>query len=183
MTPKTLEILTHPTGHIVYPHNNQAELVQAVSLFADSGLRNGEAVILIVTPRHCQAIRERLGRAGFNLEELEMNGRLVCKDAEALLSAFLFDRIIDDFRFKTTLGRLIERARTANGKRRPVRVFGEMVDLLWRSDPVTTQRMEELWNEVIEAHSVPLLCAYCLTGAKVTAIPEPLRACHSLAIA
>jgi hypothetical protein len=47
MTPKTLEILTQPTGHIVYPHNNQAELVEAVSLFATSGLRNGEAVILI----------------------------------------------------------------------------------------------------------------------------------------
>lgn len=183
MTPKTLQILTQPTGHIVYPHNNQAELVEAVSLFADSGLRNGEAVILIMTPPHCQAIRERLGREGFDLEGLEMNGRLVCKDAEGLLSAFLFDRIIDDFRFKTTLGRLIERAKTADGKCRPVRVFGEMVDLLWRSDPVTTQRMEELWNEVIETHSVPLLCAYCLTGAKPAAIPESLRACHSQAIA
>jgi len=183
MTPKTLAILTHPTGHIVYPHNNQAELVQAVSLFATSGLRNSEAVILIMTPPHCEAIRERLEREGFDLKELEFSGQLVCKDAEGLLSAFLFDGIIDDSRFKTTLGRLIERARTANGKRRPVRVFGEMVDLLWRSDPATTQRMEELWDEVIEAHSVPLLCAYCLAGAKVTAIPEPLRACHSLAIA
>jgi hypothetical protein len=183
MTPKTLAILIQPTGHIVYPHNNQAELIEAVSLFAKSGLQNGEAVILIMTPPHCQAIRERLEREKFDLKELEMSGQLVCKDAEALLSAFLFDGIIDDFRFKTSLGRLIERARTADGKRREVRVFGEMVDLLWRSDPATTQRMEELWNEIIETHTVPLLCAYCLTGAKPAAIPESLRACHSHAIA
>src|SRR5712672_473561 len=103
MTPKTLAILTHPTGHIVYPHNNQSELVQAVSLFATSGLRNGEAVILIMTPPHCQAIRKRLEMEGFDLKEREMSGELVCKDAEALLSAFLFDGIIDDFRFKTSL--------------------------------------------------------------------------------
>jgi hypothetical protein len=182
MTPRTLSILAKPTGHIVYPHNNQAELVKAVCLFTSSGLRNGEAVILIMTPPHWDAIRESLERGGFNLNELEMRGQLVCKDAETLLSAFLFNGIVDDFRFTTTLGRLIQRARIADGKRRAVRVFGEMVDLLWASDPATTQHIEELWNEVINSESVPLLCAYSLGGEKPSVIPESLRACHSHAI-
>ena len=71
----------------------------------------------------------------------------------------MFDGIIDDHRFKTTVGHLIENARAAssNGE---VRVFGEMVDLIWIPNPNATQRLEELWNQVIKLHSVPFLCAY-----------------------
>jgi hypothetical protein len=64
-----------------------------------------------------------------------------------------------------------------------VRIFGEMVDLVWKSNLQSTQRLEELWNEVIEAHSVPLLCAYSLAGTKPAEFPDALVACHSHAIA
>ena len=53
-----------------------------------------------------------------------------------------------------------------------------MVDLIWEAHPRTTQRLEELWNDVIEAHQVPLLCAYSLGGSKRTVFPPALLACH-----
>jgi hypothetical protein len=183
MTPNALSMLTRPSGHLVYPHTDDAHLAEAVGLFASSGLREGEAVILIMAANHCQPIRERLQREGFNLQELEATGQLVCGKAEDLLSTFLFDGVIDEHRFKTTFGAMIEKAKTLNGKRRSVRVFGEMVDLLWKSDPRITERIEELWNQVIEAHSVPLLCGYSLAGTKPGAFPEPLLACHSHQVA
>lgn len=183
MTPNALALLSKPTGHLVYPHTSDAHLAEAVGLFASTGLRQGEAVILIMAANHCQPIRERLEREGINLQELETSGQLVCGKAEELLSTFVFDGIIDEHRFKTIFGAMIEKAKTFNGKRRPVRVFGEMVDLLWKSDPQITQRIEELWNEVIEVHSVPLLCAYSLAGTKPSAFPEALMTCHSHAVA
>jgi hypothetical protein len=176
-------MLTNPSGHLVYPHTDAAHLAEAVGLFASTGLRQGEAVILIMSASHCKPIRERLQREGFNLHELESTGQLVCASAEELIPTFLFDGVIDEHRFKTIFGALIEKAKNSHGKRRPVRVFGEMVDLLWQSNPRITERIEDLWNEIIEAHSVPLLCAYSLAGVKPGAFPEALMACHSHAVA
>jgi hypothetical protein len=101
----------------------------------------------------------------------------MCAEAEDLLSSFIFDGIIDEQVFKSKIGRMIRNAKAAGEERRPVRVFGEMVSLIWQSKPQATQRLEELWNEVIQEQSVPLLCAYALTGVKrrisqiVTGVP------------
>ena len=186
MNPSGAELLTnpHPSGHIVYPYTDESHLAEAVSLFASAGLRKGEAVLLIMTAAHCEPIRQRLEADGFNLAALESAGQLVCHDAERLLSTFMFDGIIDEHRFKTRVGGMIETAK-AGGKDspRPVRVFGEMVDLLWRTNARITQRLEELWNDVIEAHSVPLLCAYSLAGTHPHALPQGLVGCHSHVVA
>ncbi|HEY6393443.1 MAG TPA: MEDS domain-containing protein [Bryobacteraceae bacterium] len=175
----------HPCGHIVYPYTDETQVSEAVCLFASAGLRKGEAVILVMTSDHTQPIRRRLEQEGFNLRQLERAGQLICEDAKDLLSTFTFDGVIDERVFKTKLGKLIEAAKASGGNRteRAVRVFGEMVDLLWKSNLRTTQRLEELWNEVIDAHSVPLLCAYSLAGPKPRDLPAPLLACHSHAIA
>lgn len=172
----------HPSDHIVYPYTGETQVTEAVWLFASSGLRKGEAVLLVVTTQHSAAIRERLRQDGFNVDDLEISGQLAFANAEDLLSAFMFDGIIDEHLFKTKIGSWIEKARTHGGGNRPVRVFGEMVDLIWISNPKATLRLEELWNEVIESYSVPLLCAYSLAGNKPSAIPTTLHACHSHAL-
>lgn len=185
MNPTATEILTnpHPAGHIVYPYTDESHVSDAVSLFAGAGLRKGEAVLLIMSSSHCEPIRQRLESLGFNLSQLEATGQLICEDAASLLSSFVFGGIVDERMFKETLVEMIQKAKTDNnGRVRSVRVFGEMVDLLWRADPKTTQRLEELWNEVIEAQCVPLLCAYSLAGTKVSDFPQALVNCHSHAI-
>jgi KaiC/GvpD/RAD55 family RecA-like ATPase len=164
MSPKSAAILRNPDprGHIVFPYTEETQLADAVSLFAGAGLQKGDAVVLVMASSHCEPIRRRLREQGYNPEELEATGQLICQDARALLSTFLFDGIIDELKFKTKLGRMISMAKYAGGHHRSVRVFGEMVDLLWEDDPRATLRLEELWNDVIEAFSVPLLCAYSL---------------------
>jgi hypothetical protein len=187
MSPKSAAILADPDprGHIVYPYTDETQVADAVCLFASAGLRKGDAVLLVMTSGHCEPIRQRLQEQGFNLKEMEATGQLVCKDAKELLSTFMFDGIIDEHRFKTDIGALIENAKRGGGSQppRPVRVFGEMVDLIWEASPKPTQRLEELWNQVIEAHSVPLLCAYSLAGTKPDLFPASLLACHSHNIA
>ena len=184
MNSKAAEILCHPQpcGHIVYPYTDESQLVDAVSLFASAGLRKGEAVLLVMTESHCDPILKRLKTDGFDVEALTKSGQLVCEEAGELLASFMFDGNVDEHLFKSKISGMIDRAKAAGGER-PVRVFGEMVSLIWQSRQRDTERLEELWNEVIQEHSVPLLCAYALAGTKPDAFPQSLLACHSHALA
>jgi hypothetical protein len=175
------EVLSNPrpSDHIVYSYDKDNDLVDAVSLFASAGLLKNEAVILVVTAKHTDVIRRRLEQEGFNVPELHASGRLVFADAEEVLATFLLDGIIDEHRVKTGIGSMIDTAREHRGRARPVRVFDEMVDLIWISNPKATLRLEQLGNEAIESHSVTLLCAYGLGGGKPTSLPAPLLAFHS----
>ncbi|MDP9112109.1 MAG: MEDS domain-containing protein [Acidobacteriota bacterium] len=166
----------------MYPYTNETQFSEAVSLFISSGIRKGGSALLVMTRFHWAAVRTKLQEEGLDVAELEEGGRLVRKTARSFLSTFMFDGIIDEHRFKTTIGDLIQTARAAssNGE---VRVFGEMVDLIWIPNPPATQRLEELWNQVIKLHAVPLLCAYALGGSRPEALPESLIECHSGALA
>jgi hypothetical protein len=187
MNPTGVETLVNPKpcGHIVYPYTDESQVAEAVCLFAGAGLQKGEAVLLVMTAAHREPIRQRLEQQGFNLQEMEASGQLVCADALSLLSTFLFDGIVDEHRFKSTVGGMIEKAKSVGGDQpnRSVRVFGEMVDLMWKTHLRSTERLEQLWNEVVEAHAVPLLCAYSLSGVKSNMLPTSLYLCHSHAVA
>jgi hypothetical protein len=186
MNSAAIEILSNPQpgAHIVYPYTDEAQLAEAVCLFASTGIRKVEAVLLVLSEAHYEPVRAGLARQGLNLRDLEATGHLVCENAISLLGTFMFDGIIDEHKFKTRLGGMIEKAKGGNGKGkdRPVRVFGEMVDLIWMSHPKATHRLEELWNDVIKTHSIPLLCAYALAGDRPNALPQPLLSCHSHAV-
>jgi hypothetical protein len=180
-----IEILSNPQpcAHIVYSYTDDAHLADAVCLFTSSGLQKGEAVVLVLSEPHYAPVRQRLEREGFELAALEETGQLVCANARNLLANFMLDGIIDEHKFKTKIDRMIERAKLGTGSRKHglVRVFGEMVDLMWGPYPQATERLEELWNEIIRIHSVRLLCAYSLAGT-LYPLPQPLVSCHSLAV-
>lgn len=171
-----------PCTHIVYPYTEESQVAEAAALFVSAGLKKGDAALLIMLKGHFEPIREELKLEGFDSAVLEENGQLICMDAESLLSEFMFDGIVDEHRFKTIIGTLIQQMKIRNPGRQ-VRLFGEMVSLIWQTSPKGTQRLEELWNEVIERHSVPLLCAYALGASVPYAFPTNLLACHSDAIA
>jgi hypothetical protein len=64
------------------------------------------------------------------------------------LSTFVVGGIADEGKFKNTLIDRIEKAKMRDDRRTsPVRVFGEMVDLLWKTGYQTIQRLDELWND------------------------------------
>jgi hypothetical protein len=168
----------HPCGHIVYPYTDESHFTEVVSVFVSSGLRNGESAVLLMQESHRGPIRRQLERNGFDVETLEATGELACITAEELSESCVFDGIIDEYVFKTKIGQMIHRAKAASLKGQ-VRVFGEMVNLLWMPNPKATLRLEELWNDLIKQHSVPLLCAYALGGTRPDVLDDALLACHS----
>jgi hypothetical protein len=169
----------HPCGHIVYPYTDEGLVGQAVALYASSGLRANEGVVLIMSSEHCEPIKLRLRLEGINVEAHERSGQLTCATTEELLETFMRNGSLDEGMFHSTIGNLIHRAKTTGkGRPRRVRLFGEMVSQLRNSDMVATTRLEELWGEVIQDHSVALLCTYALQNVE-DQLPDHLIALHS----
>jgi hypothetical protein len=104
----------------------------------------------------------------------------VCYDWD-LLARFVADGTLNEDLFRSTIGNLIARSRACVSKGphpAKVRIFGEMVSQLRSKDVEATTRLEELWNEVINVHSVSLLCTYALHNTD-DYIPERLTELHS----
>jgi polyhydroxyalkanoate synthesis regulator phasin len=167
----------------VYPYTDENLVGQAVCLFASAGIRDGEGVVLIMSGDHCEPIKLRLRVEGFNVEAYERSRQLTCVTAEDLLETFMTDGTLNEDLFRSTVSDLIQGAQQSSGqgRRAKVRVFGEMVSQLRDTDLIATTRLEELWNEVIDQHSVSLLCTYALHNSD-DHIPKALVDLHSHSI-
>jgi len=173
------DLLVEPLArdHVVQLYRDERFLVESVALFTGIALGKGEAVVLVATPAHARASEERLGASGFCVEDVKHWGQLTLRDAAETLAGFMVHDMPDPVLFKTIIGSVIQRAAAASRNGR-VRVYGEMVNLLWRRNLAAAARLETLWNDVIHSHSISLLCTYHLDGDR-RPFPSDLRAAHS----
>ena len=182
----TASVLASPPyhSHVVYPYTNDQQLVDAVGFYTASGLDRDGAVILIATEAHRSAIKRYLKSDG-HVEVLEASGQLVFLDAAELMSTFMIDGNPDPKIFKAGIRTLIEQASRdeRTGRIREVRLFGEMVNLLWPSNSPAAERLEALGNEVIQEYSISIFCAYSLNGPGRSQLPDSLIKAHSHSIA
>jgi anti-sigma regulatory factor (Ser/Thr protein kinase) len=129
--------------HTVRLYADDAELVEAVGVFARAGIDAGEAVLVLATPAHGAAFEPALPP-----------GTTVLDAEETLRRCFVGGRL-DRARFDRVVGELI---RGAPG---PIRVYGEMVAVLWDAGHVNAAlELEELWSGLAQERPFTLLCAY-----------------------
>jgi signal transduction histidine kinase len=148
--------------HSVQFFETDTFLVNSVSEFIETGLRAGDACIVFATQPHREGIQERLAADGLNVSAALAQGQYVPFDAAATLSQFMVDGSPEPERFAEIVGDVI--AEAAQGGR-SVRIFGELVALLWADGNRTaTVRLEELWNELSKTFSFSLFCAYPVHG-------------------
>jgi KaiC/GvpD/RAD55 family RecA-like ATPase len=163
----------------VYPYTDEAKAINAVCLFASSGLSKGESVILILADKRSEPVTSRLANRGLDIAALQASGQLKCISAEGMLRMLLSRDTLDGELGKDTLTRLITRAREESPVRK-VRVFGEMVSFLLAQNRVeVAESVEELWNEVIGAEEISLLCSYTLLDSGYSVLPESLTMLHT----
>ena len=168
-----------PGDHFVQVYRDERVLIEAISLFAGAALGRNEAVIIVATEGHREAVERRLDGDGFDVPVLKGWGQLTILDAAEMLSRFMVDGSPDETRFKAVIAQVVASVK-ASRRFRDVRVYGEMVNLLWRENHPATRRLEELWNEAIECHEVSLLCGYRVdVGETDGTFPRDLRALHS----
>ena len=149
---------TRVCDHRVQFYERDDELVDALETFVTKGLVTGEASVVIATPEHRQALRDRLAAAGINIDTAINDRRYAELDAAETLGKFLYDEWPDPVMFEQVIREVLISVR---GSGRNVRAFGEMVALLWESDHHDAAvRLEHLWNNLINAEDISLFCAY-----------------------
>jgi signal transduction histidine kinase len=156
------EFLAGPArpNHVVHFYEDEESLFDRVSQFLGAGLRAGDPLLVIATEGHRTAFRRRLER--FGGEHAIESGQLVLRDAHETLSKFMVGNMPDPHLFRNMVSNVVVDAK--RDRNQPLlRVYGEMVDVLWRGgNSDAALRLEELWNDAGQEHTFSLLCAYVM---------------------
>jgi hypothetical protein len=148
--------------HVVQFYADDEELMDRLTPFIGEGLNEGESAIVIATPEHLRALRQRLVAADVNLMKAMFEDRYIALDASVGLTSFMVGDRPDEQLFAEFIKGLVSRASAHNRK---VRGFGEMVALLWaRGQAEATVRLEQMWCGFCQKHSLSILCAYPKAG-------------------
>jgi hypothetical protein len=121
-----------------------------------SGGRRGEP------SRHRAAFEGSLSAAGHDVAASVRDGRLLVLDAEATLAGLLAADDLDRRGLLAAVAALVDRA---DPDGRGVRVYGEMVALLWEAGRLTLALdLEDAWNELLAERPFHLVCGYPLAA-------------------
>jgi hypothetical protein len=174
------DVLTEPLNreHVVQVYEDLEALRVAFSLFAGVGLGKGDSVVAIVAPEHAEAFRDSLHDHGFDPYGLQKWGQLRFVDATSLMDGFMRKGAPDAPTFLAMSEVLIREAESRSRTGR-VRLYGEVVNLLWREWNIRgAARLERLWNQVIQRHRAALFCAYEVQP-EAPPLPHSLAQLHS----
>jgi signal transduction histidine kinase/CheY-like chemotaxis protein len=160
------------SDHFVQFYETDAFLLDSLSGYIGTGLSTGDACIVVANGAHRLGLEEKLQASGLDVAAARARGQYVSLDAAETLSKLMVDGQPEPGRFADIVGGIITRA--AEGGRR-VRIFGEMVALLWAEGSYDAAiRLEELWNGLGQTYSFLLFCAYPMNGFDGEALAEPL---------
>lgn len=159
--------------HIVGFYETEAFLVDCMRDFLSPALEAGDAAIVVASASHGDACGRALEKTGIDLREAARQGRYFALDASVTLSTFMVDGMPDAARFRATMGELIS---IATQGRHEVRIYGEMVAVLWDQGNVTAAAaLERLWNGLASTHPFSLLCAYPTSAFDTEAGTEQIQ--------
>ena len=158
MSAENTQLAADPLGHVVQFYADDAELADRVASYLADGLRRGDGAIMLVTTEHRSGIARKLTVQGIDVARSQQQGDLAVLDAGELLNRFLIGGRVDPADFEQQVGGVVRRV-AAGG--RPVRIYGEMVAVLWAAGLMSAAvELEILWNELRAFVPFDLLCGY-----------------------
>lgn len=144
--------------HVVQFYRRDDELAEHVSGYLLDAVRDGGVAIVIATAAHRRAFEARLADAGIDVGAASSSGAYVALDAGAAMHRLLIAGRLDPAAFEQVIGHLIQPA-AETGKQ--VRVYGEIVALLWDTSHVNAAiELEAQWNELGRKYPFALFCGY-----------------------
>jgi len=152
----------HSRGHVVqlYEPADELWLAANVSRYVWEGLKRGDGALVVTTPTHRELFCEQLTRLGADPQSAIRSGQLGFLDAWETLSRCLVGPQPNWGPFERVIGAAI-RLRWPRKAGARVRVYGEMVGLLWKAGQfAAANRLEQLWNRLLAQSSFSLYCAY-----------------------
>lgn len=162
-SPDDLDTSSAFSAHAVQFYDDDNFLCEVIADFVAEGLANGDPVIVIPTSERAEALKAELTERGVDIGRALEEDRFRLLDAQETLAEFMRGPMLVEEQCRQVLDRIINGVEPVAAEGRPVRVFGEMVDVLWRSgNPVAAIRLESIWNAALHRVPVSLLCAYAM---------------------
>jgi KaiC/GvpD/RAD55 family RecA-like ATPase len=146
-----------PCTHVIQLYMDDAFLIRAAAHFVANGLAGGEAVVIVATRDHQHALTDALAGVA-DVPAAIARGQLTVVDAQACLAELLRDDRPDREALRASVTPLLDRAAAAGDGR--VRLFGEMVNLVWPQNLAAAVALEAMWSEILVERSLSMLCPY-----------------------
>ena len=158
------QTLTPRAGEHVVVFYHESELASVVGSYLLEAISDGGVAIIVATPEHRMWVNAWLMQAGVDLASATTSGSYIILDARQTMDGFVRGNWPDPASFWKTISPVLA---AAAGRRRRVRVFGEMVALLWDAGHTDAAiELEALWNEMARQHTFSLLCGYPLASVR-----------------
>ena len=146
------------TSHTMQLFESDESLADAVADFCSEGVLRNETVLAVVREERWYSIAQRLSARGVAVDEALWRGLLTVRSAERMLKGFMRAGRPHLALMTTSMGPLISRLEAFG---RPLRIYGEMVDILAsRGEHAAALELEELWNVVDEQKKYRIFCSY-----------------------
>jgi hypothetical protein len=149
-----------PAGrHFCQFDSDEEPLLSSVVRFAAAGLTRGELVLLAVTPAQSEALVQQLSAHRLDPARAQAAGRLRFVNPLALLEECGGGETPDVERLKAGARTLVDSLpRDGN---RTVRVYGEMLGLLWQLGHAEAAiELEECWDGFVTERPLCVFCGY-----------------------
>jgi len=144
--------------HLVQFYDEDADLVGGLADFVGEGLCARGSALLFATSEHREALERRLQGDGIDIDSARADGRLLVRDAEDVRSRVVAGAKFDQVAFEDVVASDVRGALVPG---QPLRIFGEIVALMWQLGQVTeAMELEQAWGELCSEVSAALLCAY-----------------------
>jgi len=163
--------------HVVFC-SSDAVLVGAFSRFIAGELREGNAVVAVVTGAHAQRLQSSLEAARVDVALAIRQQRYIPVNVSALLAKAMVNGCPDPLRFLDAAGDLLtDVTRQATDHHTRVAACGEGTSIFWTHGHVVAAiQLEHLWDEVAKSRQMDILCAYPL-AARDESVPAVRRLC------
>jgi anti-sigma regulatory factor (Ser/Thr protein kinase) len=147
-----------PHRHVVQFYDRDEELAMYAGDYLAGAIAQGGAAIVVATPGRCAGFEAQLAAGGVDVGAARRNGSLVCLDATGVAPGLTRAGRIDLTAFGTKFRPAILAAGEAPG---PVRIYGEVVALLWAAGHINAAlELEGLWTELGRQIPFSLFCGY-----------------------
>jgi hypothetical protein len=147
----------HPE-HVVAFHDDPAFLDATAARFLADGVRAGELVVVIAAPERRVRFADAIAGDGIDLDGLRRSGRYREVDAAGRLASLRRGDVLDLRQLRRGIAGWIADAERDS---RPLRLYGEMVALLWEQGDMTLAlELESMWERLTGQLALPVLCGY-----------------------
>lgn len=143
-------------------YDSDQSLARFVAEFLGEGFDRGSPGVVIATAAQRDELVRELTARSYDVAALQKSRGLVLLDGEEALSTFMVDGNPDAQKFRDEICQVIESVRCGRTNC-TVRVFGQMVDVLWQQGKRDAAiRLELLWNQLARTEASSAVCGYAI---------------------